>query len=247
MAERPIRAKVNPRAQMPRDDEPRANAPTRETRRYLLPTLRVAEFVQPNVGEFMKLRDHAVMRCRTENGNETPSEYELGTMVAELSLRRLLCGLSQKPVPVIHRAGAWDEDRARESATAAVLEAADQVRKRHEWAIAAGAASPGAPWSDEEIEDRIEHAVQQASYDAEDEEAMKAAANVSRVVDIDWDSSSGAVARLRDAQLGTDQATEWIALQQIAADFFRRLITAAQNAPRFGKKDLARSTTRSWK
>ncbi len=242
----------------PADEPSRADAPASpRTRRYLLPTLRVAEFQVPNVGEFIKLREAVVLKARKLSGDNSQNwdVAEATLAFADVGLPRLLTGLSRRPVSVIYTRE-WDPERARGQSleTARLWLARNRARAKIEASggtaeqadvAAKDAEAEDVPLHDPELAAVAERAFVELSYNFEDSEAMKAAANIAPVRDADWELDDGAIVTLMRAELGSEQATEWIALGQIVQDFFVQLVNAARGATGFAGKE--RPATRSWR
>ena len=260
MTERSIRPRIpKPNAPVQQPGEPsRAAAPASpRTRRYILPTLRVAEFLVPNVGEFLKLREAVVLKARKLSGDDSDKwdAAEATIAFADVGLPRLLTGLSRRPVPVIYTRE-WDPERVRgeaaatarlwlaktRAATKVALAGGDDEKQK---AAAAQAVADDVPLTDPELGETVERVFTELSYNYEDADAMKAAANVSPIRDADWELADGAIVALMNAELGTEQATEWIALGQIVQDFFVSLVNAARGAG--GLAGKGRPATRSWR
>jgi hypothetical protein len=259
MTERPIRPRARAATTTKSDAEARTDAPARaKLKRYLLPTLRVAEFKIPNVGEFIKLREAVVLKARSLSGNRGDwDEQEAMMAFADVGLPRLLVGLSKKAVPVLYKP-TWDPERAQVDALAlarlevaqARVKAAELLRgEKDEAKIAAVVATAKSDdVAESEVEDdHVENAYQRISYEFEDADAMKALANISPVRDADWELDDGSIKRLMEAELGTDEATEWIALGGIVQDFFVQLVQAARGATGLKSPGKAQAATRSWR
>jgi hypothetical protein len=177
-------------------------APGRKQRRAVLPSGRVCAFVVPVVREHMRLLEEAVasvMRRSAEGQDPVPMEFS--NELAARAIRTLLVGVTAEPVPEIYRDGVTPE-RARVEADAA-LRAQIADLELVEAAIV----------------DRLPAIVEDLLTAARDAEKMCAVANLVPVTDLEWAEGETVGARLRrmpDAEIGTAEAEDWVALHHIA-------------------------------
>ncbi|MBI2393168.1 MAG: hypothetical protein HYV09_26520 [Deltaproteobacteria bacterium] len=186
--------------------QPAARRDDRETRRYLLPSLRVVEFALPTVGEFLELRNSVYAAVTRRNPDVEPSAVDLSIAMGPTTLRRLLVGITPKPVPSVFVRG-FDPDRRR-----AELETELQDEAKVRVALAAAITA------------------------AEDVDAMKASARVQPIADLEWDESdtndaAAYLAAMPRARLGTPEAADWQALDQIARELIPSLSGGDPKAP----------------
>lgn len=81
------------------------------------------------------------------------------------------------------------------------------------------------------VED-IGEAVQIAMLRAEDSEAMKVSAQLSPVTDFVWHTGAGYLGTLATAELGTEQAADWEALQQAALSLVQQFESGGPPGPK---------------
>lgn len=211
-----------------------------ETRRYLLPSCRVAEFAYPTVGEYLKLNERAVLLAAREEG-EKATGADMAYYVKEASLRRFLVGLTNVPVPVVMKPG-WDEEKAKEAATEAVSAmAAENARealglKDGDELKAAMAKDPTVSTAVQAERTRlvsagaVEREVFRQRLEFEDVAATVAAANVQPVTDMDFDDTEHYLRQIQNARIGSPEADDWLALHRVTGMVIEELEALRQGA-----------------
>jgi hypothetical protein len=182
-------------------------APGRKQRRAVLPSGRVCAFVVPVVREHMKMLEEAVanvMRRSLEGQDPVPMEFS--NELAARAIRTLLVGVTAEPVPEIYRDGVTPERARVEAEVALRAKLAEQL-------------ITGAEVVEAAIVDRLPAIVEDLLTAARDAEKMCAVANLVPVTDLEWTEGETVGARLRrmpDAEIGTAEAEDWVALHHIA-------------------------------
>lgn len=249
MAERPIK----PRS--PVDQIARKAAPTpadvarsggRKTERYLLFSRRVVEFLVPNVGEFIDLRDRSVKKARSENGGEA-DESDFDQYFSRFGLRKLLLGMS-RPVPRIFKAGFTIEavrPKAQEMADAWAAEVNDERAAR-----AKEAKTTFVPVGPDDVAARVEDLLADLALEAEDVDQMKSIAQVVPITDFDWDEPKSELNMMANAEMGDDAGFDFLALRDITAQILTRMTLVAMRGgiDRVGKLGApTRKPTPRWR
>jgi hypothetical protein len=227
MAERTLKPK-SPSAQVARKVAGTSNtevAPGRNTERYLLPSRRVAVYLIPNVGEFIELRERAAIKASKAVGpGAQASNAEFGYHLGELGLRKLLVGISLEPVPIINKAGFNEEalrEEAAKDAAEAVAEWVREQREQHNFDVPEELQA-------EELAKGTEARFDDLLFEAEDSDAMRAAANPIPVTDFMWDNSAAYLRQIQSAEIGTLEAADWLSINDIVGALFTKLTIAAQ-------------------
>jgi hypothetical protein len=248
MADRAIKPRT-PGAQMARKATPQPQpAPmnARRTERSILPSRRVVEFLFPNVGEFIELRERAAIKASKDSAGDKMSHAEFGLQLGMMGLRKLLIRMTHAPVPPVFKPG-MSETTARTSALATVAEA---VRQRAELA-ASGERDENeeryVAFTSDEIAAMEIEAVDDAIYEAEDVEATKAAANLHPVTDWDWDEGPSYIRSIPNAEFGTTEAADWLAIHDIAGRVMSRVTMAALRGGAVNGGPKAGSKIRPWR
>lgn len=176
-------------------------------RRYLLPSGHVAEFKTLKVGEFLEVREGAIVDLATIKKDPTPIEF--GFHLGRVGLRKLLVGISEDPAPTIYRKG-FDPAAVRAEVEASAAD--DEKRGVHSIDVESTIAA------------RLEA--------AEDVDAMKAAARLAVVNDYEWEHGKGYLSRLPEAEPGTLEAADWFALNEVAQTLMNAFATNAPLDPK---------------
>lgn len=182
------------------DDAPAAPAAKPKSRRYILPSGRVAEFLRPKIGQIIEWRREAMIAKSDSDGSFKP--MEIGFAAADIALRHLFVGLTEAPVPVLYKPG-FDLE-----GTLARLRADDAAA--HESAAASG----------KRIVTNLDEVLERAEMDAEDVDAMKASANPRRISDLQWDDPEEFpyLHAMQDADPGTPEAADWEAIARLSLE-----------------------------
>jgi hypothetical protein len=215
-----------------------AIAPGRKLDRYILPSRHVLAVMQPNVGEFIELRERSAIRASKDSAEPTQAEfaYHLGM----LAMRKLVKGITLSPVPVIYVDGFDKADaapRMRAQAEQDVATHLDELRAAHARRVNGtqtdkekGLPLPALP-TDDEVPDIIAgvaaRLLDNACFDAEDSDAMREAANIVPVTDFMWDAKDAYINSIKQAELGTVEAADFIAINAIMVDTFKKMVSAA--------------------
>jgi hypothetical protein len=207
-----------------------------DRRRYLLPSCRVAEFALPTVGEYMRLREQAVLLATREQGDRATG-MDLIYHVKEAALRRMMVGLTNVPVPVVMRPG-WDEEAARKRAAEAVD------------AMARDAVSQDESISESMVETAVQARVVQLvdsgaverdlfrqRLDFEDVPATLAMANVQSIDETDFDNHDHYLRQIQNSAVGSTEADDWEAVHGITAQMIEELYALSQGATFGNPKD----------
>jgi hypothetical protein len=194
--------------------------------RLILPSGRVAEFKIPRVGEVMAIREVALAASGGDvtdliqaDGKPKLSEFAmsvLGTMQRQ-ALRRLLVGITERPVEPIAKPG-FNFKLVREQAE---THARDEIEKE----LAAEAEESGddlAMLMDaDQVADRVAVAGDKAVIAAIDDDATAKTANLVLLNDLEWDTGQ-LMRQFPDSYPGTPEAADWEALHVFA----QRLLSA---------------------
>lgn len=169
--------------------------PRQRERRVLLPSNRVAVFRLPRVGEFLEIRDDAMIKATEKFAS--PTDAAVGIELGKLLLRRMLCGLTVQPVDLVFPTGFRLETvRAKAEAESAELVAEGKLALDVE----------GIVWAEQER--------------MLDLEATKAKASPQPVTDIAWEEGDGPVGQylraIQDAEMDTLEAYDWRGLKDFA-------------------------------
>ena len=193
--------------------------PGRRYRSARLPSGRFAKILVPNVGEFLRLRESALVEAAPQNG--APKMVEFSFALARRALKMLLAGITGAPVPVIYAQG-FDP-----VATEAELQAAAAQRPDAERAV----------YADEKM---VEDGLAVACSTALDVQAMSKVALYLRVTGEMWDSPSTHLGSMESAEMHTDAADDCLALDAAITKMMQE-VRVASAAPKAGTTGPMRS------